>query len=113
MVHRSFIFAARLGSLCLLALASLRAEQPLTSVSAIHAISNETAARSIPVAFEGIVTYYETGNIDLFVQDGDTAIYVETTADLQLRAGDRVMVEGITRASFRPEILAKRVTYLR
>lgn len=113
MVHRGIIFAARLGSLCLLALAPLCAETPLTSLSAIHAISNTTAARSIPVAFEGTVTYYEGGNIDLFVQDGDVAIYVETTPDLQLKAGDRVEVEGITRASFRPEILAHRVTFLR
>jgi diguanylate cyclase (GGDEF)-like protein len=113
MVHRGIIFAVRLGSLCLLALAPLCAEAPLTSLSAIHAISNATAARSIPVAFEGTVTYYETGNIDLFVQDGDAAIYVETTSDLRLEAGDRVQVEGITRASFRPEILAKRVSFLR
>ena len=113
MFRRGFIFAARLGSACLLALVSLRAQQPLTSLSAVHAISNAAAARSIPVDFEGTVTYYETGNIDLFVQDGDAAIYVETTTDLQLRAGDRVRVEGTTRASFRPEILAQRVTYLR
>jgi diguanylate cyclase (GGDEF)-like protein len=113
MVRQGFIFAARLGSICLLALVSLRAEQPLTSISAVHAISNQTAARSIPVAFEGSVTYYEKGNVDLFVQDGDAAVYVETTPDLDVTAGDRVLVEGITRASFRPEIAGQRVTFLR
>src|SRR5581483_3743925 len=113
MVRQSFIFAARLGSVCLLALASLRAQQPLTSLSAVHAISNETAAQSLPVAFEGAGTYYEKGNIDLFVQDGDAAIYVETTPDLQVAAGDRVLVEGVTRPSFHPEIAGRRVTILR
>jgi diguanylate cyclase (GGDEF)-like protein len=85
----------------------------LTSIAAVHAISNETAAHSLPVRFEGSATYYEKGNIDLFVQDGDTAIYVETTTDSQVTAGDRVLVEGTTRASFRPEILASRVTILK
>ncbi len=114
MAHRSSRLAALLGSICLLAAVSLRAQQtePLTSLSAVHAISNETAARSLKVSFEGSVTYYEKGNIDLFVQDGDVAIYVETTPDLAVTSGDRVLVEGITRASFRPEILAHRVTLL-
>lgn len=114
MVDRSSRLAAVLGSICLLAVLSLRAQQtePLTSLSAVHAISNETAARSLKVSFEGSVTYYEKGNIDLFVQDGDEAIYVETTPDLAVTTGDRVLVEGITRASFRPEILAHRVTLL-
>ena len=90
------------------------AQQPpaLTSLSAIHVLSNEQAGQSLPVAFEGSVTYYEKGNVDMFVQDGTVAIYVETTSDLNLRSGDRVRVEGVTRASFRPEILASRVTFL-
>jgi diguanylate cyclase (GGDEF)-like protein len=93
----------------------LSAQQPekITSLKALHAISNATAARSIPVSFEGSVTYYEKGNVDLFVQDGDAAIYVEAAPDLTVRTGDRVLVEGITRASFRPEILGKTVTVLR
>ena len=67
----------------------------------------------IPVAFESSVTYYEKGNIDLFVQEGAAAIYVETATDLNLQSGDRVRVEGTTRASFRPEIVASRITLLR
>jgi diguanylate cyclase (GGDEF)-like protein len=112
MARQGFYFTARVGSVCLLALACLQAQQPLTSLSALHAISNEDAARSLPATFEGVVTYYEKGNIDLFVQDGDAAIYVETTPDLQIIAGDHVRVEGVTRASFHPEIVARRVTLL-
>jgi diguanylate cyclase (GGDEF)-like protein len=116
MVDRRSSLAARLGSFsfCLLAAVCLGAQQPrpLTTLAAVHAISNATAARSVPVAFEGSVTYYQKGNIDLFVQDGDAAIYVETPPNLQVTTGDRVLVEGITRASFRPEIQARRVTFL-
>ena len=117
MVDRRSSLAARLSSLsfCLLAALCLGAQQPqpLTTLAAVHAISNATAARSIQVAFEASVTYYEKGNVDLFVQDGDAAIYVETPPRLQVTTGDRVLVEGITRASFRPEIQAQRVTFLR
>jgi len=114
MADRSSTFAAFLGSICLLAVVSLHGQQtqPLTTVAAVHALSNQMAARSLPVRVEGSVTYYERGNIDLFVQDGETAIYVETTPDLELATGDRVLIEGVTRASFRPEIQANRVTFL-
>lgn len=86
--------------------------RPLTSLSAVHLLSNDEAAQSINVAFDGSVTYYEKGNIDLFVQDGPAAIYVETTPDLKIKSGDRVHVEGVTRASFNPEIMASRVIFL-
>jgi diguanylate cyclase (GGDEF)-like protein len=98
----------------LIAIACLAEQSPpvLTSLAAIHALTNEEANRVFPVAFEGTVTYYEKGNIDLFVQDGDTAIYVESVPGQSLALGDRVRVEGTTRASFLPEILARRVTML-
>src|SRR5580658_7321749 len=115
MFNRRSSLAALLGSLFLLGAVHLCAQKPkpLTSLSAVHSISNATAAQSIPVAFEATVTYYEKGNVDLFVQDRKAAIYVETIPDLQVTTGDRVLVEGVTRASFRPEILARRVSVVR
>lgn len=85
----------------------------LTSLGEIHRLTNPEADEGLPVDFEATVTYYRPGNVDMFVQDGDAAIYVETTAHESVRTGDRVRVEGITRASFRPEIKANRMTYLR
>jgi diguanylate cyclase (GGDEF)-like protein len=87
--------------------------RPLTNLPAIHALSNAEAADSIPVAFEATVTYYKKGDNNLFVQDGETAIYVDTRDDLNLAIGDRVLVRGITHASFRPEIANGSVTVLR
>ena len=115
MFNRRSSLAALLGSLFLLGAMHLCAQKPrpLTSLSAVHSISNATAAQSLPVAFEASVTYYEKGNVDLFVQDRNIAIYVETTTDLKVATGDRVLVEGTTRASFRPEILASRVSFVR
>ncbi|HUB31038.1 MAG TPA: GGDEF domain-containing protein [Terracidiphilus sp.] len=114
MLNRRLSLAVLLGSVFLLEAVSICAQRaPLTSLAAVHAISNTKAAQSLPVDFEASVTYYEEGNVDLFVQDRGTAIYVETAPDLRIAAGDRVLVQGITRASFRPEILATKVTFLR
>ena len=96
------------------AAAALAAEPgTLTSVRAIHALSNAEATHAIPVAFEGTVTYYNRSDIDLFVQDGDAAIYVETKMRANVVPGDRVLVRGKTRASFRPDVVSDSVTFLR
>ena len=84
---------------------------PLTTLSAVHSLTNEQASRGLPVSFSGVVTYYVRGNVDLFVQEGPYAIYVETTADQALATGDRILVIGTTRASFRPEIKAEKVVF--
>jgi diguanylate cyclase (GGDEF)-like protein len=84
----------------------------LTSIAAIHSLSNQQAANSLPVAIEATVTYYMRGNKDLFLQDGDLAIYAEVPLDANLVPGDRVLLRGKTRASFRPDLLADSVTFL-
>lgn len=86
--------------------------QPLTSIQAIHALTNAQANQAIPVRFEASVTYYKKGDVDLFVQDGDTAIYIETSTGYDLSTGDRVLVTGYTRASFRPEVKGDSITLL-
>ena len=64
------------------------------------------------MAFEGTVTYYATtdvngaSDVDLFVQDGNEAIYVQTKPNQALALGDRVLVKGKTRDSYRTDIWA-------
>lgn len=93
-------------------IAGAESPRPLTTLEAIHALTNEQAALSLPVAFEGTVTYYSSKDVDLFVQDGDTAIYVKAPFNLKLAVGDRVLVEGETDASFRPEVTSEKITLL-
>lgn len=106
--HRTF---GRILSLTLLivGLGASGQTAPLTRLSEIHALTNTQASGALPVSFTGIVTYYMHGNIDLFVQDGNNAIYVETSPDRTFAPGDQVLVVGTTRASFRPEIKADKV----
>ncbi len=78
----------------------------LTSLPAIHLLTNAEASRHLPVQFEATVTYYRDYERTMFVQDGDTAIFVLATTGLKLMPGDRVLVRGTTEASFRPIIVS-------
>ncbi len=85
---------------------------PLTTLHAIHSLSNADARGGLPVAFEATVTYYNPSDVDLFVQDGDEAIYVETRQNENLLPGDHVLVRGKTRDSFNSDVLSESVTVL-
>jgi hypothetical protein len=76
----------------------------LTTLAAIHRLTNEEASGHLPVEFEATVTYYRDYERTLFVQDGDAAIYIRATTGLKLRPGDRIRVRGTTDRSFRPII---------
>lgn len=83
-----------------------------TNIRALHALTNEEASKKLPVQFEATVTYYRDYDIDLFVQDGDNAIYVYYRAGAPLVPGDRVLVHGRTQDSFRPIVVADDVTVI-
>lgn len=85
----------------------------LSSLHALHALSNAQASHSLPVEFQATVTYFRSYERALFVQDGDAAIYVQSPADLLLTPGDRVLIKGTTRDGFRPMVVAGSVTMLR
>jgi len=83
-----------------------------TDLRAVRALTNEQAMKRLPVQFEATVTYYRDYDIDLFVQDGDNAIYVYYRPGAKLLPGDRVLVRGKTQDSFRPIVVADDVTVL-
>jgi diguanylate cyclase (GGDEF)-like protein len=85
---------------------------PLTSLHAIHALTNAEASHAIPVAFEATVTYFNSSSMNLTVQDDDVAIYVYATLNVALVPGDRVLVRGTTQDSFRPIVISNDVTLI-
>jgi len=89
------------------------APAPLTTLHAIHALTNAEASIGQPVAFVATVTYYRGKENTLFVQDGDAAIYVFFPTDLKLVPGDRVLIRGKTQGSFNPIISANSIVLLR
>jgi diguanylate cyclase (GGDEF)-like protein len=98
--------------LCRASCASVASPAPLTSLSAIHKLTNAEASMAAPVAFEATVTYFRGYEKTLFVEDGDDAIYVLATTNLELQPGDRVLIHGFTRDSFRPIIMSNDITLL-
>ena len=85
---------------------------PLASLRAIHALTNAQAGHALPVDFEATVTYVRNYQRALFVQDGDSAIYVDWPTQNLLEPGDRVSITGTTKEAFRPIVVAKSVTLL-
>jgi len=88
------------------------AQAPLASVSAVAALTNAQASLRPEADFEATVTYYRGGEHTLFVQDGQSAIYVNAPTSLKLAPGDRVRVQGRVRPSFRPYIDSREIVLL-
>jgi diguanylate cyclase (GGDEF)-like protein len=85
---------------------------PLSTLHAVHILSNEEANRGLPVAFEATVLYFRDFESTLFVEDAGDGIYVHATTPLHLVPGDRILVRGTTFADFRPGIIGSDVTFL-
>ena len=87
---------------------------PLTTLHAVHELTNAEANRGLPVAFEATVTYYQAAIYTLFVQDGVEGIYIFPDEKTKLLPGDRVLVRGKTEgSSVYPIVLSESVTVLR
>jgi diguanylate cyclase (GGDEF)-like protein len=102
-------FAIALGSA-----ANVWAAAPpaLTTLHAVHLLTNAEASHKLPVAFEATVTYYRGYENDLFVQDGDAAVFIAAPTDLKLIPGDRILVRGKTQGSFNPIVVSDSITLL-
>jgi diguanylate cyclase (GGDEF)-like protein len=92
---------------------ALAAAPTLTSLAAIHQLTNEQASKRIPVDFEATVTFYRSYESTLFVEDGGDAIYVQPASEMVLAPGDRVRIRGATHDSFKPIVNASSITVLR
>jgi diguanylate cyclase (GGDEF)-like protein len=99
-------------ALASISIARASAPVPLNSVRAIRSLTNAEAAQGLPVAFEATVTFFRADRNNLFVQDGNDAIYVQATTGAKLVPGDRVLVKGTTQASFRTIVLSNDIALL-
>lgn len=97
--------------LCTSAVRSQSSRQ-ISTVQEASSLTNDQARRHQPITFEATVTYYRSYERNLFVQDGDAAIYVHPPAMYQLLPGDRILVRGTMHESFRPYIENAEITIL-
>lgn len=95
-----------------ISLACCAEPRTLTTLADISALSNADAAASIPVSFEATVSYARLYENLLFVQEGSVPIFVRPPKGLSVVPGDRVLVKGVTRQSFRPIIVSDSISVL-
>lgn len=88
-----------------------RTHARLTTLAAVSALTNGQANRPIPVEFKATVVYSRGAEQLQFVQDGDKAIFVEAYGKFE--PGDRILVKGLVRNSYRPIVIADSVKLLR
>lgn len=88
------------------------APAPLTTLSAIHTLTNAEASHKIPVVFTATVGYSRGYEYLLFLQDGGIGIFAHPPQGQQYQPGDRVLVKGVTQNSFRPLVNATSLTVL-
>ena len=98
--------------LAMLSASAAIAQTPLTTLKAIHDLSNAEASKGLSVSFPATVTYFNSTRGDLFVQDGSVGIYVWNAGRFHLEPGDRVLVKGTTAPSFRPFVSATAIAVL-
>jgi diguanylate cyclase (GGDEF)-like protein len=84
----------------------------LTSLLAVHHLSNQEANQGLPAIFEATVVYSRNYEGLLFVQDGDAAIFINPPTSASWLPGDRVLIHGKTQGSFRPVVSASEITLL-
>jgi diguanylate cyclase (GGDEF)-like protein len=84
----------------------------ITTLQAVARLTNTQASRHLPISFEATVTYYRAYERNLFVQDGDSAIYVRPAVVHRLIPGDRIRVRGTMHESFRPYVESADITLL-
>ena len=69
----------------------------------IRRLDSASASVGQPVSLSGVITYYDWANNDCYLQDETGAIWIDTEAwELDLAAGDLVVVEGYTRSGYAP-----------
>ena len=92
-------------------------QAPLTQIEQVVALTNAQAAKGLPVRLEGTVTFVQAPDAQapdssLFIQNNGYGTYVNFSKDKGLVAGDRVVVSGVTDASFRPEVTASNIEFV-
>lgn len=84
----------------------------LTSVAQIRALSSGVISEGQPVRLHAIVTYYQAAEGQIFVQDDTGGIYIVPPLNApDLKAGDRVEVQGVTVPSFATNIQASAIRF--
>lgn len=99
-------------ALACISMAPASAQVPTTTVQGIRSLSRAEVEQGRTVTFDATVTFYRADEHNLFVQDGDSGIFVKTARSGKLLAGDRVRVKGTTAWGYGAKIFSQEITVL-
>src|ERR1035441_648053 len=111
-MRRSFGVVMVVLSLASLPAAGIPAT-PLTTLHAVHVLTNTEADKGLPAAFEAAVGYWRWYENGFFANDAGEGLYVLMSPAASFMPGDHVFIRGTTHGSFRPLVNASSVTLLR
>jgi diguanylate cyclase (GGDEF)-like protein len=84
----------------------------ITSIHAIRSLSRAQVEEQRHAVIEATVTYSRPPVHNLFVQDGDQAIFIESATAQKLTPGDRVRIAGTTHWDYNANIVSEDITVL-
>ena len=88
----------------------------LTRAAEVRGLQPDEARLNLPVALDGVITYYNAPGLTMFFQDESAGIYVMThqlAKPLEAQAGDHVLLWGVTApGDFAPVVDQPRVQVL-
>jgi signal transduction histidine kinase/CheY-like chemotaxis protein len=89
------------------------ANSTIRLAAGIRSMTDDQAAKELPVVLDAVVTYASQADGLLFVQDRSAGIYVDVGGPLPtgIRAGWRVHVEGRTESGFAPSVYHAHVSH--
>jgi len=91
---------------------AVAAPTPLTTLAQVTALDNAQAHNALPVDFEATVVFSRGYQNILFVQDGNSAIFVRPPNRITYAVGDRLRIRGKTQNSFRPIVVSDALTVI-
>ena len=85
------------------ALTAQISETELTKVGQVHDLPAELVPHT-RVHLTGTITYYDSAEGIMFLQDATGGVYVTTTKPYPVHIGDLVMLQGFAQAGYRTEV---------
>ncbi|MGB0123872.1 MAG: GGDEF domain-containing protein [Silvibacterium sp.] len=87
--------------------AGLHAASVLSTVQQIRQLTPAELNQRRPVQIEGVVTFYESAEHILFIEDETGPIFVRTTRIFPFVRGDRIQVRGVTANSYHAMVVSE------
>jgi diguanylate cyclase (GGDEF)-like protein len=82
----------------------------VTTIQELRALSKNQVDQALPVELEATVTFYRSQVHDLFVQNGNQGVFIETTTTQQLAPGDVVRIKGTTHWGYHANVASNDIT---